>query len=1002
MYMPSLLKNFFFFFLISSFICYTAQCYSSTISKKSNSPYVNDGKEKKEIISIIFPHIFSIFYTKCINYDCTEISSFSCKKKKIYAHPSGDTNDDHYIPICSYTNKLKGKDMFLCKLFSGKHINYVDYYKIVLYISYHIITTDICRTNILVQTKLQELHTSGGSCVRGGTKIHSGVLNLLNTASGGLKKRINIKKKEAAKNETIKYVEVNYVEDIFSKVNHSKVNHSKVNHPKVNHSKVNHSKVNHSKVNHPKVNHPKVNHPKVNHSKANHSKVNHSKVNHSKVNHPKSNYAEINYTDEAARDEGAPRSNAVDFPLFFSSSSHNMCEHIYAKREKQFNISNIMKKYISMNIYTNMSNSKKKVENNLRNNLLGIIYDNFYKMFDTSFFAISSNAIFNCGGYVYHKGIYTFFLVHAINNRGRKNRILQGGRNHQHKNVGVKKGKSREENKGNQIDQNAANAADGANGANDEEQVGQKENEGEGFLEKSEMSYMKNNTIQYFKCFLDKARENVDGDSELSRWVDSSSKSCYCSEENAQPCSINDINDSNFVNHLVGNEICDGKQSKNAKDIFIVLSEYNILKCKEENKETEMNKITEENLYNYCKNGLKFWDNKHLYEYMNCDSVKSKEEKNKNICKDRCEDIKLLCNDKNAQFYSFDVCKKYYEMNAFHHFTFVRIFKFFDDNCSYVDTHNKGLVLCKHKNVQCEFSNWSEWTTCTKTCRENNYDSSALKTRKRILLKNFLYAGKSCSLVANDRNNLIDVNFCSELPYCDHNLNNQNKKDFLPPFVIPLKEIEKANTMKELDDDDNDLINENVLNNDTDLLTDCKVTDMYNYENAQRYNEKIRACSCPANETPCYFKDIYNSNKWKNSFDKLCNSNPNINIVTADFITIDCNMLISLKKKEIAINTYLAMTFDCHSTLFQYLFCSKIRNSARTNFIYITVTFILGAIAAIYILFLIFSESEKCKALIPRFNRREKHHSDSSSDEDTENEDEQKLHKEEQPLHKGE
>ncbi|SBS82437.1 conserved Plasmodium protein, unknown function [Plasmodium ovale curtisi] len=497
---------------------------------------------------------------------------------------------------------------------------------------------------------------------------------------------------------------------------------------------------------------------------------------------------------------------------------------------------------------------------------------------------------------------------------------------------------------------------------------------------------LKSNTVHYFTCFLDKAAENINAVNEINRWVNPVTKSCYCSEENAEPCSMVDIADSNFVDQLMNNEICNVKEAPFNEDIYIALSNYNVLECKHYNRKIEK-KIATQRLYHFCKNGFRTWDNKLLYDYTNCHMTTSLKEKNKNVCIDKCNDIKKLCTNNKVDFYSYEICKKYYESNVIMKNVYTSIFLFFEQNCSYNDPTNHGIVLCKHKEIECNFSNWTEWTSCSKTCKVDDFDTHAIKTRTRFLLNNVIYAGKYCNVIANDMYNLKDVTTCLELPYCDDKLNIKRTKRNISPFVIPLEEVEKANTLKELNADDNEMTNDNILSNEMDVLTDCKVTDMFMYKNSIGYSEKNKTCSCPIYESPCYFKDVYTSQSWKTSMEKMCKYNPNINVVTADFIIINCSMLISVKKKEIAINTYLAMTFDCHSSLFQYLLCSKTKDSAKTNFIYLVLTCLLGAISAVYLIHLAITDSDRCRALLlglasgRRGNRGEEHAKVSGKDD---------------------
>ncbi|KNC37202.1 thrombospondin protein-1 [Plasmodium falciparum RAJ116] len=485
--------------------------------------------------------------------------------------------------------------------------------------------------------------------------------------------------------------------------------------------------------------------------------------------------------------------------------------------------------------------------------------------------------------------------------------------------------------------------------------------------------------------------ENKNAENELDKWIDPQSKSCYCSEEFAEPCTSEDLVDINNINQIMDNTFCEYNNNDNnknnnnninniiniydnnilgdnVKNIFVALSEYKILQCNDKEKKDIIKK---EQLYNYCKYGLNIWDNKNMYDYLNCLNVISYNKKDDKTCIRKCENIKKLCNIV-AQFYSFEVCKKYYENNKHTEDIYINNFKYFSDHCKYIDPTNRGLVLCKHKNVECVYSQWSEWSTCSKTCIENEYDTNSTRTRTRILLNKFEVPSKSCSFIINEKNNLMDINFCSYLPSCNKN-NDMKKKDDerIMPFVISIKEIEKLNTLKYLNNDDNDLLNENYKNYESvHKNNECEVTDMYQYEYAISYNEKNKSCSCPNNQSPCYFKDIYNSESWKKSLHILCKHNPHINVITADYIIIDCNMSISIKKKEIAVNTYLAMTFNCHSDIFQYIFCAKNIQSIRTNFIYIIITCAFGFISAIYIIHIFINKWHIFKLLLHKQNKK--------------------------------
>ncbi|VEV55702.1 conserved Plasmodium protein, unknown function [Plasmodium vinckei vinckei] len=512
----------------------------------------------------------------------------------------------------------------------------------------------------------------------------------------------------------------------------------------------------------------------------------------------------------------------------------------------------------------------------------------------------------------------------------------------------------------------------------------------------------KNNTNQYFTCFLDKAKENTNALNEIDKWVDPKTQSCYCHEEHAEPCSLADISELNPLYLYMNNEMCNARNNNNKNsEIFIALAEYNIIKCKHaenknrnvpKNKNNDNNvyqhdpndKLDNEEMYNYCKYGLKIWNDKNLYNYNNCSTVKSLDEKNKDICIEKCRDIQTRCSDKNIYFYSFDICKKYYEIGSYTRDIYINVFKYFDDNCTYFDPNNHGIVLCKHSKIKCNFSVWSEWSECTKSCLKNEFDTDPIQKRTRFLNKDMQYASKACSVYMSDDNNTMEVQVCADLPYCN-DPNDSNKEatskikkgrypdeERLLPFVISLDEINKANAIKELNNNDTDLMNENFVINKSEILANCVITDMKQYDNYIKYNEKNRSCSCPNNEPTCYFKDIYNSSTWKKQFEKLCKKNKNINVVTADFILINCNMLISLKKNEISINTYLAMTFDCRSPLFQYLFCSKTSDHNERNFIYMIVTIMLGSISAIYVVYLIFKEITKYKNMFFQFSEKNK------------------------------
>ncbi|GAW79678.1 hypothetical protein, conserved [Plasmodium gonderi] len=492
-------------------------------------------------------------------------------------------------------------------------------------------------------------------------------------------------------------------------------------------------------------------------------------------------------------------------------------------------------------------------------------------------------------------------------------------------------------------------------------------------------------TNEYFKCFLDKARENLYAkEDEMSRWVDVEHKTCYCSEENSEPCNTGDISNSNFIKQLMRQEICDVNDGRNKNDIFIVMPDYSIITC---NNFTGLSKqINQTKLYNYCRYGLSAWDNRDFYEYLNCDSVSRKRGHEKDelgfekkegdyICIEKCKRIRELCNGENSKFYNFEMCKLYYKMNSSGNKIYNDVFKYFHEKCTYFDPTNRGLLLCKEKRVPCEFSEWSTWSVCTKSCKEDIYDSNAIRIRKRHLIKNVKYVGKSCNIVVNNENKLVDVNFCTDIiPYCKSDSDNHQQeggdenynleKKLIPPFIIPLTEIEKANTLNELNEKDNDVMNDNLIHEDSEVLTKCVVTDMHQYEHSREYSEKIKSCACPPYHSPCYFKDIYESNYWRKSFDYNCKQNPNLIVLTADFVTLNCSKSLSIKRKEIAINTYLAMTFDCRSATFRYLFCSKSNDSSRKNIFYIIFTCLLAFISALYFIHIILTEHDKWSIFI--------------------------------------
>ncbi|KJP89573.1 hypothetical protein AK88_00784 [Plasmodium fragile] len=486
-------------------------------------------------------------------------------------------------------------------------------------------------------------------------------------------------------------------------------------------------------------------------------------------------------------------------------------------------------------------------------------------------------------------------------------------------------------------------------------------------------------TSQYFKCFVDKAKENTGvKPDDVARWVDPQHNSCYCSEENTEPCSMEDVSNSKFINQLMRTEICELNERGNKHNLFIALQHHSIIKCS--NVESTEEKINHMDLYNYCKSGLPAWDNKHFYNYLHCDTVRNKNGRRQDgvgaeaSCAELCEDIKVLCNSNNSQFYSFEMCIKYYEINHFTTEIFNRVFKMFQESCSYVDPTNRGLVLCKHKHIPCEFSEWSDWSTCSRTCKEGTYDTEAIRSRKRYLVKQVKYSGKACNIVVNGKNKLLDVEYCDDdVPLCSsiHEPTNNSPQSnpspdnptteqiYNPPFVIPLNEIQKANMLNDLNQPDADVINENFVHNDSEVLTECIVTDMGQFEHLKEYNEKIKSCACPAYHTPCYFKDIYKSDYWKESFDRHCAKHPTLNVITADFFMVSCDNSVTIRKKEVAINTYLAMTFDCRSPTFQYLFCSKSNESSTTNIFYIMFTCTLAFISALYVIHLLISERDK-------------------------------------------
>nr|CEL70693.1 TPA: thrombospondin type 1 domain-containing protein,putative [Neospora caninum Liverpool] len=319
---------------------------------------------------------------------------------------------------------------------------------------------------------------------------------------------------------------------------------------------------------------------------------------------------------------------------------------------------------------------------------------------------------------------------------------------------------------------------------------------------------------------------------------------------------------------------------------------------------------TKQELNEFCHKGLSTWRANTPDELLgsvnipNCELVTQRRDVESHAdCKLLCSKIMSSCSAASLSFVEMSQCIKD-KLNQSN----------FYSNCSTPEVlaPGEGLILCKKKVSTCDYTEWSEWSTCTATCFDWDAGSVPLRVRARELESSSPETRTSCRV--DSENDLVETEKCTWMPTCP-DAEGEDMPDVLEPRKEPT--VGPWSPERHLDDNNQAMGSDELVQG----VVKCYLTDMSTLINSgsRGYNAQYRTCNCPSGRRPCSRAEALASlDYWTKETEALCQRGMTTVIAVAHSQAFSC---VTRSFEELDISW---TDSACTSSQYEYVLCEGV------------------------------------------------------------------------------